>query len=102
MTTDIAALRVGLTVGEAVERILQLQDDYEDLLYVYVVDDNHRLLGVFSFMPCLRASYRIGLHGSRDVCICRIGGACHNLEDRPISNLHARRPNMSSGDGARL
>lgn len=64
MTTDIAALRVGLTVGEAVERIRQLRDDYEDLFYVYVVGNNHRLLGVFSFIPCLRASYRIGLHGT--------------------------------------
>lgn len=43
MTTDIAALPVGLTVGEAVERIRQLHDDYDDLSYVYVVDDNHRL-----------------------------------------------------------
>jgi magnesium transporter len=49
MTTDIAALPVGLTVGEAVERIRQLHEDYEDLSYVYVVDDIGRLLGVVSF-----------------------------------------------------
>ena len=49
MTTDIAALPIGLTVGEAVERIRQLHDDYEDLSYVYVVDDDQRLLGVVSF-----------------------------------------------------
>lgn len=49
MTTDIAALPVGLTVGEAVERIRQLHDDYEDLSYVYVVDDDGRLIGVVSF-----------------------------------------------------
>ncbi len=49
MTTDIAALPLGLTVGEAVERIRQLHEDYEDLSYVYVVDDNDRLVGVVSF-----------------------------------------------------
>lgn len=49
MTTDIAALPVGLTVGEAVERIRSLREELEDLSYVYVVDDAGRLLGVVSF-----------------------------------------------------
>jgi len=49
MTTDIAALPVGLTVGEAVERIRSLHAELEDLSYVYVVDDDGRLLGVVSF-----------------------------------------------------
>lgn len=49
MTTDIAALPSGLTVGEAVERIRVLHEEYEDLSYVYVVDDAERLIGVVSF-----------------------------------------------------
>ncbi len=49
MTTDIASLPVGLTVGEAMERIRHLREEYEDLSYVYVVDDSQRLLGVVSF-----------------------------------------------------
>lgn len=49
MTTDIAALPVGLTVGEAVERIRSLSEELDDLSYVYVVDDAGRLLGVVSF-----------------------------------------------------
>ena len=49
MTTDIASLHFGLTAGEAIERIRQLNDEYEDLSYVYVVDDNGRLKGVISF-----------------------------------------------------
>lgn len=49
MTTDIAALPVGLTVGEAVERIRSLLEEVEDLSYVYVVDDEQHLLGVVSF-----------------------------------------------------
>ena len=49
MTTEIAALPLGLTTGEAIERIRQLHDEYEDLSYVYVVDDHERLKGVISF-----------------------------------------------------
>ena len=49
MTTDIASLHFGLTAGEAIERIRQLNDEYEDLSYVYVVDDTDRLKGVISF-----------------------------------------------------
>ncbi|HZD23908.1 MAG TPA: magnesium transporter [Acidimicrobiia bacterium] len=49
MTTEIAALPLGLTTDEAIERIRQLREVYEDLCYVYVVDDVGRLQGVLSF-----------------------------------------------------
>jgi magnesium transporter len=49
MTTDIAVLPMGLTTGEAIERIRQLHDEFEDLSYVYVVDDDQQLAGVISF-----------------------------------------------------
>ncbi|HET9259614.1 MAG TPA: magnesium transporter [Acidimicrobiia bacterium] len=49
MTTDIAALPLGLTTGEAIERIRQLHEEYEDLSYIYVVDEEDRLQGVISF-----------------------------------------------------
>jgi magnesium transporter len=49
MTTEIAALPLGLTTGEAIERIRQLREEYEDLTYVYVVDDDDHLQGVISF-----------------------------------------------------
>ncbi|HEU4318696.1 MAG TPA: magnesium transporter [Acidimicrobiia bacterium] len=49
MTTEIASLPLGLTTGEAIERIRQLHEDYEDLSYVYVVDDEDQLQGVISF-----------------------------------------------------
>jgi magnesium transporter len=49
MTTEIASLPIGLTAGEATERIQQLHEEYEDLSYVYVVDDGHLLRGVLSF-----------------------------------------------------
>ena len=49
MTTEIASLPLGLTTGEAIERLRQLRHQYEDLSYVYVVDDDNRLQGVISF-----------------------------------------------------
>lgn len=49
MTTEIASLPLGLTTGEAIERVRQLSDEYDDLSYIYVVDDNHHLQGVLSF-----------------------------------------------------
>lgn len=49
MTTDIASLPLGLTTGEAIERIRQLHEESENLSYIYVVDDDSRLQGVVSF-----------------------------------------------------
>jgi magnesium transporter len=49
MTTEIASLPIGMSAGEAVERIRQLRDEYEDLSYVYVLDDESHLEGVISF-----------------------------------------------------
>jgi magnesium transporter len=49
MTREIAVLPLGLTTGEAIERIRQLREEYEDLSYVYVIDDDGRLQGVISF-----------------------------------------------------
>lgn len=49
MTTDVAALPIGMTTGEAIETLRRLHDELgSHLLYVYVVDDG-RLRGVVSF-----------------------------------------------------
>ncbi len=61
MTTDIAALPIGLTVGEAVERIRSLHEELEDLSYVYVVDDQERLKGVVSFRDLVFRRPGVGL-----------------------------------------
>jgi magnesium transporter len=49
MVTEIASLPLGLTTGEAIERLRQLHEEYEDLSYVYIVDDFGKLQGVLSF-----------------------------------------------------
>ena len=61
MTTDVAVLPVGMTAGEAIERIRQLHDELEELSYVYVVDDGGRLLGVISFRDLVFARPGAGL-----------------------------------------
>ncbi|RPI21788.1 MAG: magnesium transporter, partial [Actinobacteria bacterium] len=50
MTTDVAALPMGVTTDEAINRLRQLHDDLgSNLSYVYVVDDDFILQGVVSF-----------------------------------------------------
>lgn len=49
MSTDAATLPSGLSAGEAIEALRRLHEHLDDLSYVYVVDDHHRLLGVVSF-----------------------------------------------------
>ncbi len=50
MTTEVAALPIGLTAGEAIESLRRMHDDLgSNLTYVYVVDHEQRLRGVVSF-----------------------------------------------------
>lgn len=49
MTTRVATLPIGITAGEAIEVVRRLHEELEDLLYVYVVEDDSRLMGVLSF-----------------------------------------------------
>lgn len=61
MTTDLAVLPLGLTAGEAIERVRQLHEELEDLFYVYVVDDAGRLQGVVSFRDLVFVRPGVGL-----------------------------------------
>jgi magnesium transporter len=46
MTTDYATLAPGLTVREALDRLRREAPDRETILYSYVVDADHRLIGI--------------------------------------------------------
>jgi magnesium transporter len=61
MTTDMAALPIGLTAGEAIERLRVLHEELEDLSYVYIVDENSRLEGVLSFRELVFNRPGVGL-----------------------------------------
>ena len=61
MTTDVASIQVGITAGEAIERLRQLHGQIEDLSYVYVVDHQRHLVGVVSFRDLVFARPGVGL-----------------------------------------
>ena len=84
MTTDVAALQVGITAGEAIERLRQLHEDIEDLSYVYVTDHRRHLVGVVSF---------------RDLVFARPGAG---LEDTMVQRPIAVRPDTDREEVAEL
>ncbi|HEY5650425.1 MAG TPA: CBS domain-containing protein, partial [Acidimicrobiia bacterium] len=61
MTTDIAALPIGITAGEAIERLRQLHEELEDLSYVYIIDEAEHLIGVLSFRDLVFNRPGVGL-----------------------------------------
>jgi magnesium transporter len=73
MTTDIAALPVGLTSGEAIESLRRLHEELgSNLLYVYVVDEDQRLLGVVSFRDLVFARPGSGLDEVMEPHVVRV------------------------------
>ena len=62
MTTEVAALPIGLTAGEAMEALRRLHDDLgSNLSYVYVTDYSEQLTGVVSFRDLVFARPGTGL-----------------------------------------
>lgn len=62
MTTEFAALPIGLTSGEAIEALRRLHDDLgSNLMYVYVTDYSQQLAGVVSFRDLVFARPGTGL-----------------------------------------
>ncbi len=62
MTTDIAALPVGMSAGAAIEALRQLHEDLgSNVRYLYVIDDERRLLGVVPFRKLVFAAPGTGL-----------------------------------------
>jgi magnesium transporter len=56
MTTDYAWLPANITVDEALERLRKQAPDRETIYYVYIVDDQRKLLGVASLRDLIMAS----------------------------------------------
>lgn len=55
MTTDFVCLPPDLTAAQAIQRLRELADEVETILYVYVTDSGNRLLGVFSLHDLVMA-----------------------------------------------
>ena len=57
MTTDVAALPIDMSAGVAIETLRELHGELgSNLLYVYAVDSENRLVGVVSFRDLVFAS----------------------------------------------
>ncbi len=55
MTTEFVAVPATLTAAETIERLRELEPDAETIYYVYVVDDDDRLVGVLSLRDLIVA-----------------------------------------------
>ena len=87
MTTEVAALPIGLTAGEAIERIRTIRETVEDLTYVYVTDDFGTLRGVLSFRDLVFVRPSVGLDEAMEANPV----AVHTLADREeVSELMQR------------
>lgn len=56
MTTDYAWLPAGITATEALDRLRLQAPERETIYYVFVLDDEHRLLGVLSLRDLILAA----------------------------------------------
>jgi magnesium transporter len=61
MTTEVARLREGLTVREAMEELSRQSERLETIYYVYVVDEEERLLGVVSGRQLISALGKVNV-----------------------------------------
>ncbi len=55
MTTEYVALEAGLTAARAIDRLRELEPDAETIYYVYITDDDGRLVGVLSLRDLIVA-----------------------------------------------
>jgi magnesium transporter len=55
MTTQVTALAENLTVQEAIEELRRLNEELEQMFYVYVIDNRRHLVGVLSMRDLILA-----------------------------------------------
>ncbi|MES2209914.1 MAG: CBS domain-containing protein [Chloroflexota bacterium] len=55
MTTEFVTLAASLTGAQAIDRLREMEPDAETIYYVYVVDDDDRLVGVLSLRDLIVA-----------------------------------------------
>ncbi len=74
MTTDYASLSADVTVGEAISQLRRQAPEKETIYYVYVVDEERRLIGFVSLRDLILAkpSARVADVMHRDVICARI------------------------------
>src|SRR5437588_10810459 len=78
MTTDYAWLPANIRVDEALERLRLQAPDKETIYYVYVVDEQRRLLGVVSLRDLILAPRRAPLSDVMETQVVTV----HDTDDR--------------------
>jgi magnesium transporter len=87
MTTEYVRLRQGLTVGEALSKIRQSDQDKETVYYAYVTDDERRLVRVVSLRQLL---FSIPDALIRDVASDRVIKAYTTMPQEEVAQLMKR------------
>jgi magnesium transporter len=87
MTTEYVRLKQGLTVGEALEKIRQTDQDKETIYYAYVTDNNRKLVSVISLRQLL---FTIPDVLVRDVASGRVIKAYTEMPQEEVARLMQR------------
>ena len=83
MNTEVFTLHESITAGEAI-KTLQDQEDAEMMFYLYITDDDDRLVGVISLRALTTTP------------------SSTKLKDMMIKNIHSIRPETDQEDVARI
>ena len=62
MTTEFIAVEERMTAGEAIDRLRELEPDAETIYYVYVLDEDGKLVGVLSLRDLIVARPDAAIH----------------------------------------
>jgi magnesium transporter len=87
MTTEYVRLREGLTVGEALEKICNTDQDKETIYYAYVTDNNRKLVSVVSLRQLL---FTIPTVLVKDVASDRVVKAYTDMAQEEVARLMQR------------
>jgi len=87
MTTEYVQLRQGLTVGEALDKIRQTDQDKETVYYAYVTDERRKLVQVVSLRQLL---FSIPTANIRDIASERVLKAYTEMPQEEVAQLMKR------------
>jgi magnesium transporter len=87
MTTDVTALYEYLTVGQAIDQLRELNEQLEQMFYVYVIDRRGHLIGVLSMRDLILARPDRLL---RDVMRPRVVSVPATLDQEQVARLMRR------------
>lgn len=84
MSPEVVALPANLTVPEAIEELRRIASESEQIYYTYVVDHQHRLVGVLSLRDLLLAKGAVTLN---DIMIQRIVSVPAGMDREEVAGM---------------